>query len=123
MSSVARRRTPWRRSRRRDQPHPLMKVLIVARTRQGAGACVGGIAFEGRSVRLIAPPGVGERWGLDFEVGTVWEIEGEPPADLIPPHTENLTIRSRRRLGPMTKPPAFIEKHMAAQAGGPEALY
>ena len=32
-----------------------MKVLIVAKTRQGGGACIGGITFEGRSVRLIAP--------------------------------------------------------------------
>ncbi len=33
----------------------LMKVLIVAKTRQGSGACIGGITLEeGRSVRLIA---------------------------------------------------------------------
>ena len=31
-----------------------MKVLIVAKTRQGSGACIGGITFEGQSVRLIA---------------------------------------------------------------------
>ena len=31
-----------------------MKVLIVAKTRRGSGACVGGITSEGRSVRLIA---------------------------------------------------------------------
>ena len=31
-----------------------MKVLIVAKTRRGSGACVGGITEEGRSVRLMA---------------------------------------------------------------------
>ena len=31
-----------------------MKVLIVAKTRQGPGACIGGIGEDGQSVRLIA---------------------------------------------------------------------
>ena len=32
-----------------------MKVLIVAKTRHGSGACIGGITLdEGRSIRLIA---------------------------------------------------------------------
>ena len=30
-----------------------MKVLIVAKTRQRNGACIGGLTFEGRSVKLL----------------------------------------------------------------------
>ena len=31
-----------------------IKVLIVAKTRQGSGACIGAISADGRSLRLIA---------------------------------------------------------------------
>lgn len=30
-----------------------MKVIIVAKTRKGAGACIGAITFDGQSVRLL----------------------------------------------------------------------
>ena len=36
------------------QSYPPMKVLIVAKTRRGGGACIGGITLDGRSVRLQA---------------------------------------------------------------------
>ena len=46
-----------------------MKVLIVAKTRQGNGACIGAISSEGRSIRLVAADPKDERWGLAFDVG------------------------------------------------------
>ena len=101
-----------------------MKVLIVAKTRQGAGACIGGITLDGRSVRLIAADAAtNERPGLEYEVGDVWEIDGAPPKELIPPHVENIVVRAKRRLGPMSRPDVFIERHMPPLAGGPELLY
>ena len=103
-----------------------MKVLIVAKTRQGAGACIGGITFDGRSVRLIAADAAtNERAGREYEIGEVWEIEGAPPPadDLIPPHVENIVVRDKRRLGPMTRPAKFVQRHMPPISGGPELLY
>ncbi len=62
-----------------------MKVLIVAKTRQGAGACIGGITLDGRSVRLIAADAAtNERVGREYEIGEVWEIDGGPPDEFIP---------------------------------------
>ena len=56
-----------------------MKVLIVAKTRRGGGACVGGISEHGRSVRLItADAETNERAGMEYEVGDVWDIEALP---------------------------------------------
>jgi hypothetical protein len=50
------------------------KVLIVAKTRQGNGACVGGITFDGQSVRLIAADAAtNEHAGLEYRVGEVSE--------------------------------------------------
>src|SRR5204862_245480 len=99
-----------------------MKVLIVAKTRQGNAACIGGITFEGQSVRLVSPH-PDDHWGLEFNVGDVWSIEGDPPSEIIPPHVENIGVRGRRRLGPMTDPVPFIQRHMPAYEGGPDDLY
>ncbi len=101
-----------------------MKVLIVAKTRQGAGACVGGITFEGRSVRLIAPDaGSNEHVGLEYQVGDVWEIDASPAEQTIPPHIENVIVRAKRRLGAMDAPEKFIAAHMPPFSGGVEGLY
>ena len=101
-----------------------MKVLIVAKTRQGGGACIGGITFEGRSVRLIAADAaVNEHVGLEYSVGDVWEVEAAAPQQVIPPHVENIVVQSKRRMGPMASPERFIERHMPPRVGGPEQLY
>jgi ATP-dependent DNA helicase RecQ len=101
-----------------------MKVLIVAKTRQGGGACVGGITLDGCSVRLIAADAaVNERAGLEYEVGEVWEVDAVPADAVIPPHVENVVVRGKRRLAPMTCPARFIERHMPPVAGGPGMLY
>jgi hypothetical protein len=61
-----------------------MKALIVAKTRQGGGACIGAITETGRSARLIAADRSDERWGLDFEIGDVWDLVAAPPPRLSP---------------------------------------
>ena len=79
-----------------------MKVLIVAKTRHGSGACIGGITLdEGRSVRLIAADAAfNEHAGLEYNVGEVWEVDAAPAEHVIPPHVENIIVRSKCRLGP-----------------------
>ena len=101
-----------------------MKVLIVAKTRQGSGACIGGITFDGRSVRLIPLVGdVHDGANLEYSVGDVWEVDATPAVAVTPPHIENVIVRSKRRMGPMTDLPAFVERHMPPKTGGPELLY
>ncbi len=101
-----------------------MKVLIVAKTRQGSGACIGGITFEGRSVRLIAPDaGFNEHVGLEYQVGDVWELDASPVEQTIPPHIENILVRAKKRLGAMDTPEEFIAAHMPPFSGGVEGLY
>ncbi len=101
-----------------------MKVVIVAKTRMRSGACIGAIAADGRSLRLIAPDAdFNDRFNLDYCVGEVWEIEGEPPAEIIPPHTENIVVRRKRRLGQIEDLTPLIERHMSPVVGGVQALY
>ena len=76
-----------------------MRVLIVAKTRMGAGACIGAITEKGESVRLIpynADPHDGAN--REYEVGDIWEISAEPETSLIPPHNENIVVHKTSRL-------------------------
>jgi ATP-dependent DNA helicase RecQ len=101
-----------------------MKILIVAKTRQGSGACIGGITFEGQSVRLIAADvATNERVGLEYQVGEVWEVEAIPAENVIPPHVENVIVRSKQRCGTMPACTPFIEQRMPPAVGGPELLF
>ncbi len=100
------------------------KVLIVAKTRRGAGACVGGIAEDGRSLRLEAfDAGHNEHAGLEYQVGEWWEVEASQPARIIPPHVENTVVHQKRKLGAEADPIAHITAHMPPKSGGPEVLY
>jgi len=99
-------------------------VLIVAKTRRGAGACVGGIAEDGRSLRLEAfDAGHNEHAGLEYQVGEWWEVEASQPARIIPPHVENTVVHQKRKVGAEADPIAHITAHMPPKSGGPEVLY
>ena len=101
-----------------------MRILIVAKTRRGTGACVGGITRAGRSVRLVAADAErNEHAGLEYNVGEVWEIESAPDTHLIPPHVENIVVLSARRLNPVENVEAIIRRFMPPAAGGPENLF
>ena len=101
-----------------------MKVLIVAKTRRGAGACVGGITEHGRSVRLIADDAAtNERAGLEYEVGEVWEIDAAPDPNIIPPHVENIVVLRGSRLRDSQKLEETIHRFMPPVSGGPEKLF
>ncbi len=102
----------------------LTKVLIVAKTRQGTRACIGGITAEGQSVRLVAADAaVNEHAGMDYAVGEVWELDLRPAETLVPPHVENVVVWSRRRLGVAADPISSIEQRMPPVTGGIETLF
>jgi ATP-dependent DNA helicase RecQ len=101
-----------------------MKILIVAKTRRGAGACVGGITAEGHSVRLIAnDAGRNERAGLEYEVGEVWEIDSTPDPDIVPPHVENIIVLRAHCLRRSQRVTETIHRFMPPLVGGPEKLF
>jgi ATP-dependent DNA helicase RecQ len=101
-----------------------MKVVIVAKTRMGGGACVGGVTFAGQSVRLIAP-GAAEHdaFNMEYQLGDVWElVDYEIPA-LTPPHVENIVVQRKRRLPPIDDLAAFVVERMPPLSGGPGVLF
>ena len=102
-----------------------MKVVIVAKTRMGHGACVGALTFDGRSLRLYPPDKESiERFNQEYEVGSVWElIRYQQPAELIPPHVETIIVHEKRPLPAINDLPAFIEQQMPPQAGDFSVLF
>lgn len=69
-----------------------MNVLIVGRTKMsGTSRCIGGLAEDGRSVRLINPTG---QWDTSapFHIGQIWDIEFKGAPALSDPHTEDLIV-------------------------------
>ena len=104
-----------------------MRVLIVAKTRLGSGACIGAITETGESVRLVpfnADPHDGAN--REYEVGEIWEIKGEQETSLIPPHNENFVVHKKSRLH-TTKDTkdlvSVIELLMPPKTGHPRVLY
>ncbi len=104
-----------------------MRVLIVAKTRMGGGACIGAITEKGESVRLIpfnADPHDGAN--REYEIGDIWEISGEPEVSLIPPHNENFVVHQKQRLHTTRNPKdlvSAIELLMPPKIGHPQELY
>lgn len=100
-----------------------MKVVIVAKTRMGSGACVGGITFQGQSVRLIAPDAeYNHAFNQEYSVGDVWDVDYSVPA-LIPPHVENIVVHDKVRLPPIDDIAGFVEQQMTPRAGGLDVLF
>lgn len=101
-----------------------MKVVIVAKTRMGRGACVGGLTFEGRSVRLIAADRHwNEQFNQEYNVGDVWDVDFTPDEEIKPPHVENIVVHDKRRLPPIDDVVAFLLQHMPPVEGSVDALY
>ena len=101
-----------------------MKVLIVAKTRMGGGACIGAITEAGESVRLI-PFNEDPRDGAnqEYEVGDIWEISTKPATSLIPPHNENIVVYKKQHLLTTRELEGAIELLMPPKIGNPTVLY
>ena len=101
-----------------------MKVVIVAKTRQGSRACIGGLTFEGQSVRLLAADAaVNTHANQDYQVGEVWDVSGAPAEQIVPPHVENFVVHARRRLGVISDCVALIQRHLPIADGSWQQLY
>ncbi len=76
-----------------------MNVLIVARTKMsGDWRCFGGLAEDGRPVRLLNASGFSWRSNIFFQVGQVWTMDLKPPRQVHPPHTEDVLASGYRFL-------------------------
>ncbi len=106
-----------------------MRVLIVAKTRMGSGACIGGITETGESVRLVplhADPHDGAN--REYNVGDIWEISAEPVPEtsLVPPHVEDYVVHEKQLIHATQDTKCLvssIELLMPPKTGNPQVLY
>lgn len=74
-----------------------MNVLIVARTKVRSRVCLGGLELsESRSLRLVDQGGYFFSPEGPFAVGLVWDLEWVPASGIVPPHVEDVVLRSSR---------------------------
>jgi hypothetical protein len=76
-----------------------MDVLIVSKTHMSNASCVGGIAINGRSVRLLDENGYNQPTNTDFQVRQVWNIEFRERPNPAAPHLEDVLVVSRELKG------------------------
>lgn len=101
-----------------------MKVVIVAKTRMGNGACIGAVTFNGRSLRLIpSDKKSNEPFNMAYNLGDVWEIDCQPDAALVPPHVENVLVTSARPMPPIGDIASFVQQQLPPLAGGLDVLF
>ncbi len=78
-----------------------MNVLILGRTKMGNSPkrCIGGIAHNGKSVRLMR--GADTYWDTSapFQIGQIWDITYTPAESTIAPHTENVMVSQYQMAG------------------------
>ena len=68
-----------------------MKALVVSRTKMaGNGRCIGALADDGTSLRLLNPQGQNWDTSAPFLVGDIWDLTYTPKAGLTPPHIEDV---------------------------------
>jgi hypothetical protein len=85
-----------------------MEVLILSKTHMHGGkCCVGGIARDGRYVRLMTATGENQSDNTELAPRQVWEIEFVGKQGLVPPHIEDVLIQSKKIKGTL-KPEAKI---------------
>jgi ATP-dependent DNA helicase RecQ len=90
----------------------------------GSGACIGGVTFDGQSVRLVAVDAeLNEHFNHEYEIGDVWEIEHAVPRSIKPPHVENIVVTNKKKLPPIDDVAAFIERQMPPQCGGVDQIF
>jgi ATP-dependent DNA helicase RecQ len=102
-----------------------MKVVIVAKTRMGSGACIGALTFDGRSLRLEPhDKKFNDQFNQEYSIGDVWELTHyHQPDEIIPPHVETIIVQAKRRLPPLSNLVTFIESKLPPETGGVEALF
>lgn len=100
-----------------------MNVLIVGRTKMsGANRCIGGLAHDGSSVRLVKQSG---QWDTTsgFDVGDIWDIDFKPMKGLVYPHTEDVLVNKFSYVGQQQGLAAHLLSRVKPWRGGIDQVF
>jgi hypothetical protein len=72
------------------------EIIIVSKTKMKDNrVCIGGVTKDGVLVRLLDEDGYNHLDTVDFEIGQVYDIEFENRQNIIPPHVEDILVKSK----------------------------
>ena len=76
-----------------------MKVWIVSRTKMAGGRrCIGGLAANGDSVRLLTETGGNHDADSPLQIGQIWDVQYQPRPNVTPPHIEDVLVSAQKLL-------------------------
>lgn len=100
------------------------QVLIVAKTRMGNAACVGGLTLDtNRSIRLLRPGRSNQPINTNFNVGQVWELEFHQSPQITPPHVEDVIVTRERYIGQQANLHTILMQRVQPWQGEPKQLF
>jgi hypothetical protein len=74
----------------------MTEIIIVSKTKMKDNhVCIGGVTKDGLLVRLLDEDGFNHLDTIDFEIGQVYDIEFENRQNIIPPHIEDILVKSK----------------------------
>lgn len=101
-----------------------MNVLIVGRTiMSGTSRCLGGIAHDGTSLRLLRADGSHWDTTAPFKIGDVWDVAYHPVGSPNPPHTEDVLVSKYQLVGPQKNLRTHLLNRVDAWRGGINRLF
>jgi hypothetical protein len=104
-----------------------MEVIIVSKTHMSNAACIGGMAANGRYIRLLNEGGFNQPLDTPFEVRQVWEIEFVERTNRISPHIEDVIITTKRLKGILRSDHTMLQLVQRLNApiwrGSPDILF
>jgi hypothetical protein len=105
-----------------------MEILILSKTHmKGGKCCIGGIATNGRYVRLLTHDGENQPETTQLTPRQIWEIEFIEKEELKPPHIEDVLIQTqvlKTRLNDNIRILDFInERNIPIWRGHPDTLF
>lgn len=88
----------------------------------GTNRCIGGLAQDGKSLRLIKQGG---QWDTSsqFDVGDIWDIDFTPVGGLVAPHTEDVMVTKFSYVGEQNGLAGHLLSRLNPWRGGIEQVF
>ena len=100
-----------------------MKVLIVSRTRMSTARCIGGLASDGTSLRLLTSSGNNHDTSSPLLVGQLWDLTYSPISQFIAPHVEDVLVSTQQFVDVKIKPKQYILQRVSPWEGSIDKIF
>lgn len=99
-------------------------VLIVAKTYMKNAFCVGAYDMENkRNIRLLSASGENQPRDTRFNVGQLWNLKYEDRKNIIPPHVEDVLVKSATFVEPIKDISNYLLNNVPIWRGNPTVIF